>query len=99
MSSEGEDFFAPPAFKPEAAMVQLKRALRDQRALVERGGGFVFESNEVLTLAVDGATLVARLARKPLRSPDWDTIVCRDAPAVRKLQDEIRRRLVKWADE
>lgn len=98
MSAE-DDFFALPAFKPDAALVTLKRSLRELRGLSERGGGFVFESSEVLTLSVADQTLVARLARRPLRSPEWDTLVCSNAADVRKLQDEVRRRVARWTDE
>ncbi len=97
------DFFAPPPFKAEEALVQLRRALRDLRQLTERAGGassaWSFEGNEVLQLSAGDGTITARLARKPARSPEWDTRACRSAADVRKLQDDLKRRLAQWADE
>ncbi|MDH0867465.1 hypothetical protein [Mitsuaria sp. GD03876] len=93
------DFFAPPPFKAEEALVQLKRALRDLRALTERGTGWSFENQEVLTLAAGDGVIDARLAKKPARSPDWEARTLRNAADVRKLQDELKRRLAQWADE
>ncbi|OWQ93690.1 hypothetical protein CDN99_04330 [Roseateles aquatilis] len=93
------DFFAPPPFKAEEALVQLRRALRDQRGLTERGNTWSFEGQEVLQLSVVEDRIDAKLARKPARSPDWDLRPCRAAVDVRKLQDELKRRLAQWADE
>ena len=36
MSDDLGDFFAPPAFKPDEALVGLRRQLRDLRVLAER---------------------------------------------------------------
>ncbi|WP_416761236.1 hypothetical protein ACNI65_03590 [Roseateles sp. So40a] len=93
------DFFAPPPFKAEEALVQLRRSLRDLRQLTERGTGWSYEGNEVLQLAAADGAITAKLAKKPLRSPDWETRVCRNAADVRKLQDDVKRRLAQWADE
>ncbi|SEK96556.1 hypothetical protein SAMN05216359_104154 [Roseateles sp. YR242] len=93
------DFFALPPFNAEAALLQFKRTLRDARTLTERGNAFSFEGQEVLNLQVEPGQLVARLARRPARSPDWETRVCRNAADVRKLQDDLKRRLLQWADE
>ncbi|MFX1679267.1 hypothetical protein PV762_08540 [Mitsuaria sp. CC2] len=93
------DFFAPPPFKAEEALVQLKRALRDLRALTERGTGWSFEHQEVLQLAAGEGQITAKLAKKPARSPAWETRVCRNAADVRKLQDDLKRRLAQWAEE
>jgi len=102
MSPDDEDFgagFALPPFNADAALVQLKRALRDARALAERGNTYSFEGQEVLTLSAQDGLLVARLARRPARSPEWDTRQCRNAADVRQLQDDLKRRLARWADE
>lgn len=93
------DFFAPPPFKAEEALVQLRRALRDLRQLTQRGDAWSFEGSEVLQLAAGEGQITARLAKKPMRSPDWETRVCRSAADVRKLQDDLKRRLAQWADE
>lgn len=92
-------FFALPPFNAETALVQLKRTLRDQRALKERGDSFSFEGQDVLTLEVQADQLVARVAKRPARSPEWETRVCRTAADVRKLQDELKRRLLQWQDD
>ncbi|MBB3197095.1 hypothetical protein [Roseateles terrae] len=93
------DFFALPPFNPEAALVQLKRALRDLRSLAERGSTFSFEGQEVLTLEAGADQLIARLAKRPARSPEWETRICRSAADVRKLQDDLKRRLLQWQDD
>lgn len=93
------DFFAPPPFKVEEQLVQLRRALRELRSLTERGDAWSFEGQEVLKLAAGDGQIDARLARKPARSPDWDARPCRSSADVRKLQDELKRRLAQWADE
>ena len=36
-NDDSAGFFAPPAFKPAEALVQLRRSLRDLRGLSERG--------------------------------------------------------------
>ncbi|WAC72949.1 hypothetical protein OU995_26135 [Roseateles sp. SL47] len=102
MSSNPDDlggFFALPPFNAESALVQLKRTLREWRTLTERGDAYRFEGQEVLTLQADTDHLLARLAKRPARSPEWETRMCRSAADVRKLQDDLKRRLAQWADE
>ena len=94
-----DDFFAPPAFKPDQALLQLRRALRDLRQLSERGTEFMLKGQSVIELSIDDSTLTAKLARRPARSPEWDIRVCKSSADVRTLQDEIRKRLVRWTDE
>ncbi|MBT9459074.1 MAG: hypothetical protein IV097_20820 [Burkholderiaceae bacterium] len=94
-----DDFIAPPAFKPDQALMQLKRALRDLRPLSERGAEFILKGQTVIELSADDSTLTARLAKRPARSPEWDTRHCRSGADVRSLQDEIKKRLVRWTDE
>jgi hypothetical protein len=100
MSSDDEqDFFAPPAFKPDVALIQLKRFLREQRQLAERGNEFTLKGLPVLALSIDAATLTAKLAKKPLERPEWDSKLCKSSADLRALQDEIKKRLVRWTDE
>jgi hypothetical protein len=94
-----DDFFAPPAFKPDETLVTLKRQLRDLKPLAERGTRFEWKGKPVVELASDAATITARIARKPLNAPDWDTQVLKSGADVRKLVDEVRKRLARWADE
>ena len=49
MSDHIGDFFIPaPAFRPQEALQALKRFLRDQRLLAERGDGFTLKGLSVL---------------------------------------------------
>ena len=94
-----DDFFTLPDFKPDQALLNLKRALRDLRSLQERGNAFELQGQPVLQLAVDDKLLTAKIARKPARSPEWDVKACKNSADVRALQDEIKRRLLRWTDE
>lgn len=98
MSEDSWDIAAPP-FNPDAALQTLKRFARDQ-ALAERGEGWLLAGRVVLKLALDGAAIKAQLARRPAHAPEWDSFTLKSAPDSRKLQDEIKRRLMRWkADE
>lgn len=94
-----DDFFKLPAFQPEQALLTLKRALRDLRSLSERGSSFLLQGQVMLELSLDAHTLHARLAKKPARSPEWDLHDCKSNADLRKLQDEIKRRVARWTDE
>jgi len=94
-----DDFFALPPFKAEEALVTLKRQLRDLKPLAERGTRFEWKGKPVVELAGDAAAITARLARRPLSAPDWDTQVLKSGADVRKFTDELRKRLARWADD
>jgi len=94
-----DDFFALPTFKPDQALLNLKRNLRDFRSLSERGNSFQLQGQVVLELSADDKLLHARLVRTPARSPEWETRDCKNSAEVRALQDEIKRRLARWTDE
>lgn len=98
MSDEGWDI-APPPFNAESALQTMKRFVRDQRVLAERGEGWMLGGDVVLKLAVDGAALKVQLAKRPARTPEWDTFTLKSATDTRKLQDEIKRRLTRWKDD
>lgn len=98
MSDETWDI-APPPFNAETTLLNLKRFIRDQHALAERGDGWVLGGNVVLKLALDGATIQAQLAKRSARTPEWDRFTLKSAPDSRKLQDEIKRRLLRWKDD
>lgn len=94
-----DDFgFAPPPFKPDDALLQLKRSLRDLK-LAERGHGFELRGKRVVELTVEGAQISARLARRLMLTPQWDTQAVKSAADQRKLMDEVKRRLVRWEQE
>jgi hypothetical protein len=87
---------APPLFNADATLLTLKRFIRDQHALTERGGDWALGGTVVMNVSVEGATVVARLAKHPAQSPQWDCFTLKSAPDARRLQDEIKRRLLRW---
>ena len=90
--------FAPPPFKPDEALLQIKRSLRDLK-LTERGSGFDLRGRRVVELTVDTSTINARLARTPALTPQWDAPVIRSTTDQRKFIDELKKRLVRWAQD
>lgn len=97
--SDAEEFFATPAFKPEAAMQQLQRGLRDLRVLTERGSGYLLQGRMVLELSRDEQTLTARIAKRPAQVPEWEIKICRNSADIRTLLDTMKLRLQRWTDE
>jgi hypothetical protein len=95
MSDDGWNI-APPPFDAAAALQTLRRFLREQRGLAERGDAWLLGGDTVLQLAVDGAAVQAQLAKRPARSPEWEAFTLKSAPDVRRLQDEVKRRLLRW---
>lgn len=93
-----DDSFAPPAFRPDEALVQLKRSLREQRGLTERAGGFDWKGHAVIALALDGNAIAARLAKRPARSPEWEVRRVASSVELRKLLDDVRARIKRWSD-
>jgi len=98
MSDDSWDIALPP-FDADAALQTMKRFARDQRVLAERSEGWMLGADVVLKLAVDGATVKAQLAKRPSRTPEWDTFTLKSSGDSRKLQDEIKRRLTRWKDD
>jgi hypothetical protein len=94
-----EDFFTLPPFKPAEALQQLKRFVRDLRTLSEKAGAFELQGVAVLDLQVQGDEIRARIARRRSPRSDWDVQTLQSSADVRKLQDEIKRRLLRWVDE
>ena len=66
--------------------------------MTERGDGWVLGGSVVLKLAVDGEAIKAQLAKRPATTPEWERFTLKSAPDARKLQDEIKRRLLRWKD-
>ena len=97
--ADDDDFaFALPAFDPEQALLQIRRAMRDLK-LTERAGGFELRGKPVLQLAREDAAIVARIARRLATTPEWDRQAVRGAADRRKLVDEVRRRIERWQRE
>jgi len=89
---------APPPFKPEDALAQIKRALRDLK-LAERGNGFELRGKRVVELALNDGAVTARMARKLALTPQWDSQTVKTTADQRKLVDELKRRLARWDQE
>ncbi|MEO5733917.1 MAG: hypothetical protein ABIN96_11330 [Rubrivivax sp.] len=87
--------FAPPPFKPDAALLQLQRALRDLK-LSPRGDGFEMRSKRFAELRVDGDAVAAGIVRKPALTPEWDRMRITSPTEQRKWLDEVKRRLTRW---
>ena len=90
--------FAPPPFNADSALVMLKRSLRDLK-LAERGNAYELRGKRVVELAVEGAAIQARLARRLALTPEWDRVAVKSATEQRKLIDEVKKRLERWERE
>jgi len=96
MTDSADDFFKPPAFKPDEALTLLKRQLRDVRPLAERGNGFEIAGKRVIELTAESSTLTARLAKRPATSPEWEAMTLKNSADVRKCVDEVKKRVARW---
>lgn len=95
-----DDFaFAPPAFKPNDALVLLKRQLRDLKPLAERGHRYDIKGRPVIELAATETHIEARLARRPATNPEWANERLGSAPDVRRFIDTVKKRLQQWERE
>ena len=90
--------FAPPAFSPEQSLLQLQRAMRDNK-LASRGTAFELRGKAVVDLQRKDDAIAVRLARRLALTPEWDTLTVKSAADQRKLIDEVKRRLARWLDE
>jgi hypothetical protein len=98
MSTDDLGAFAPSPFDPSAALVALKRALRDLK-LAERGNAFELRGKRVVELAIEAGAIQARLARRLMLTPEWDRMAVKSATDQRKLVDEVKKRLARWESE
>lgn len=90
--------FAPPPFDAAAALLRMKRELRDL-GLEERGGVFQRRGSAIARVAIDGAVLRAALVRRPARgSPEWAEREIASHAAAREFTAECKRRLAQWND-
>ena len=90
--------FAPPPFNAEQSLQQLQRAMRDLR-LSGRGIGFELRGKAVIELELDRQTIAARVVRRLVTAPEWDRFSVNSAADLRKLIDEVKKRLARWVDE
>jgi hypothetical protein len=98
MTDADDGGFVLPDFKADNALAQIKRSLRDNK-LTERGNAFELRGKRIveLTLEVDG--IAVRLARKLAMAPEWDRLGVKNANEQRKLLDEVKKRMARWASE
>jgi hypothetical protein len=94
-----DDFFAPPAFKPTEALVQLKRQLRDLRPMAERGNTFQLRGQDVVELQADDSTITARLAKRPARSPEWTQHTLKTSADLRRFVEAVKAQLQRWSND
>jgi hypothetical protein len=100
MSSDfGDDFFTPPPFKADEALMQMQRRLRSLRPLSEHGMRYELAGQPVVELQLQGSSLSFKLARRPARSPEWDSFSVKDSADTRRCLNETQKRLARWADD
>jgi hypothetical protein len=92
-----DDFFAPPPFKPDEALLKARRELREL-GLTEREDRFERRGQSIAKLAIDGATLKAAIVKRPGRSPEWTEKALRDSAALRDFVAELKKKLASWSD-
>lgn len=97
MSDESWGFATPP-FKAEEALEQFKRSLRSL-GLQERGNGFEFEAKRALEFELQDGAIALRIARRLIRTPEFDKFTIKSGADQRKQLDEIKKRLARWKDE
>ena len=98
MSEEESWGFAPPPFRAEESLEQLRRSLRSL-GLAERSGGFEFEAKRALTFELQEGAIAIGLARRLIRTPEFDKFTIKSGADQRKLLDELKKRLARWKDE
>jgi hypothetical protein len=90
--------FAPPPFKPDAALQRVQRELR-ALGLVERAGTFERRGIAMARVAVDGAALKAQVVKKPSRnSPVWQAQALASDGAVSRFCSDLKKQLAAWSD-
>jgi hypothetical protein len=94
-----DDFgFAPPPFKPDEALLRLKRDLREL-GLAEREGVFERRGLAVARARVVGGSIDAAIVARPSRnSPQWRARSLVSSAAVRDFTAELKKALAQWGD-
>ena len=87
--------FAPPPFDAAAALLQLKRQLRDLK-LSERGSRFELKGRAVVELDIQAGHIDARIARRASMTPEWMPHTLSSSADVRGFIDSVKRQLTKW---
>ena len=106
MSDDLGDFFALPPFKPDEALVQLRRQLKDLKLQEQAGSAplrFALKGVVVVELqvAAEGPqpALAAAVVKRPLQRPEWVRQSLDSRDAVRKWLDALKRQLAQWTDD
>ncbi|GAB4040910.1 MAG: hypothetical protein Fur0014_11750 [Rubrivivax sp.] len=89
---------APP-FDAAAALVLLKRQLRELKPLTERGNRYEIKGRPVIELAAGETAIAAKLARRPATSPEWTASTLASSQDVRRFVDEVTQRLRRWEND
>ena len=90
--------FALPPFKPDDALVGLKRSLREL-GLAEREGRFERRGVAIAKAAVADGAIAAAVVKKPSRlSPEWQTKTLKSGADVRDFVADLKRKLASWSD-
>ncbi len=89
--------FALPAFKPEEALLKLRRDLREL-GLTERDGCFARRGSAIARAAVDGSTLKVAIVKRPARTPEWTEKTVKDSAQQRDFLALVKKNLSGWSD-
>ena len=106
MSDDLGDFFALPPFKPDEALVQLRRQLKELKLQEQPGStphrfalkGVVVAELQVSANATKPA-VAAAVVKRPLQRPEWVRQQLDSRDAVRKWIDAYKRQLASWTDD
>ncbi|MEN9544093.1 MAG: hypothetical protein RLZZ598_926, partial [Pseudomonadota bacterium] len=89
-----------PAWKAEDGLERLKRGLRDIRLLSERGAArFDWKGMLAIEAAVDGKVIRVRIAKRPARTPEWETKTLSNGTDVQHWLEDARKRIVRWSED
>lgn len=109
MSDDLGDFFALPPFKPDEALVQLRRQLKELKLQEQPGSAphrFALKGVVVAELQVAAVTgdapkpaLAAAVVKRPLQRPEWVRQQLDSRDAVRKWLDALKRQVANWSDD
>jgi tripartite-type tricarboxylate transporter receptor subunit TctC len=96
--SEDWDIALPP-FKPDEALLRLRRDLREL-GLSEREGRFERKGEVLARAAVsaDSTQLLVAMVKRPARSPDWQERTLRDGAQLREFVADLKKKLAQWSD-
>lgn len=92
-----DDFFAPPAFKPDDALQRLQRELRGL-GLTERAGTFERQGQAWVQAKIGPSVLEVALAKAPARTPQWQARTLKDSAQLRDFIAAVKQQLARFDD-